>query len=78
MNTNAMKGCTLKNQTVVLYVNTDELVILPDGTVVSGVRAETPDVCPSEALCNAVPRRGEDIGNAHFVSLVVVARGLAQ
>lgn len=71
-----MKGLTLRNQTVVLYVNEAELVVLPDGTVVSGVRAETPDLCPSEALDKAAPRDGESISNAHFVHLVVVAQGV--
>lgn len=71
-----MKGLHLRNQTVVLYINEAELVVLPDGTVVSGVRAEMPDVCPSEALDNAALRDGEGICNAHFVHLVVVAQGV--
>ena len=60
-----------RNRTVVLYVNEHELIVRPDGTVVSGVRAEVVDLSPIDALAEARPRGGEFVANAGQVQIVI-------
>lgn len=61
----------LTDQTVVLYINEDEIVVRHDGTVVAGVRAELSQRQPSVALCEATPRDREATCNVHFIERVI-------
>lgn len=63
-----------RNRTVVLYINEDEVTVLADGTVVSGVRAEVSDLPVDQAIANASPRKGEEVSNSHVVRQIARPR----
>ena len=64
-----------RGEIVVLYVDTNQLVIDENFRVVSGVRAELSDAGEHAALGEAEPKRGEVVSNSHYIKTVVRITG---
>jgi hypothetical protein len=59
-------------RSVLVYVDPDRLTILPDGSVIGGVRVELSQEDSMQAMRDANPRDTEEFSNTHDVSSVWV------